>query len=508
MAMTITLYNYSGAYRMVDKSSGLLGGTTLQGDQLDIGQSLSDLSIVIHSTTAPNYNYCYIADLHRYYFIRQIAWLGGTAFQLDLHVDVLYTYKSKYTSMNALIEYSTSGSALEYDPRMNYVDVPVVTRTLGLLYPNFLLDQTQTNIYTAEPMVMIRYYQMPIHTTVQDGFHDNDTVIECAIMPAASFNQFIYYFLNAQNHTEEERVEFGSKIIDVTNVYYINSYRLSQATTPVQAITIRTPHKPAGITFSIADSGANYIYILNTPADVGAIGYSLVAGGTVANATFWDVNGNYTTKLPYIGEITIVPSKMGISAATSLYYAVAIDPYNAQYIITPTDKADGTGTWYFENEQRVQIKTSNAFPIDTSVDNGLIRKIQTCINGTTNVLTNIVDGGGLLPIASNIFGGTEQWRSIDASEAAHYKYNGEFNGAAEWTPVDTKRLVNTSVIVPPDTNHNAYWSAYGKPDHEMRYLYDLTGYAKIEQIHMRYMDTATKNEVDELEKLLKDGVIF
>ena len=114
----------------------------------------------------------------------------------------------------------------------------------------------------------------------------------------------------------------------------------------------------------------------------------------------------------------------------------------------------------------------------------------------------------MLPIFSNILGTVGQMQSVDAAEATHYKYTGEFSGAAEWTPADTNYLVNTSVIVPPDTNSAAYWSAYGKPDHEMRYLYDLTGYAQIEQIHMRYMDTATKSEIDELETLLKSGVIF
>lgn len=504
----LTLYNYSDAIKRVNKSAYLGTGTAKTGDQLENDQSLLDLSIIIENSTAPTYNYCRIQELNRYYFIENVVWLGGNAWQLDLHVDVLFTYYTKFTTMNALVAYSTSGSALEYDQRMNYEDQPIVTRTLGNLYPNFLLDQTATNNYTADPFVMIRYYQMPIRTSVQDGNHDTDSVIECAIMPAASFNQFIYYYLTAQNHTEAERVEFGSKIIDITNVYYISEYRLSQATTRVQSITIRTPTKPDGISFSIADSGANYIYIINTPADVGALGYALVQGGTIAAATYWDVNGQYITKIPYIGEFTFIPAKAGIKTAETIYYVIAIDPYNAQYVITPTDKSDGTGVWYFENEQHVNIKTTNAFPIDTSVDNAQMRKVQLAIDSTAKVLTSIVDGGGMLGIASDVLGASSNWQSIDASEAAHYKYTGEFAGAAEWTPADTKRLVNTSVIVPPDTNYNAFWTAYGKPDHEMRYLYNLTGYAQIEQVHMRYMDTATKTEIDELNALLKQGVIF
>ena len=141
-----------------------------------------------------------------------------------------------------------------------------------------------------------------------------------------------------------------------------------------------------------------------------------------------------------------------------------------------------------------------------SVDNASLKKIQLTLGGLVRLRD--VDKTGAAGWGVAALGDYMAGKQIDASEAAHYKYTGEFAGAAEWTPADTKRLVNTSVIVPPDTNSAAYWSAYGKPDHEMRYLYDLTGYAQIEQIHMRYMDTATKSEIDELETLLKSGVIF
>lgn len=502
----LKLYNYSDAIKRVNKSSVLpVVYTSLTGDQVDEVQSLSDVEIIIASVNAPTFNYCYIQEYNRYYFITNITWICGTAFQLSMHVDVLFTYYSKFTTMNALIAYSTSGSALEFDPRLNYVDQPVVTRTLGNLYPNFLLDQTPTNIYTVDPFVMVRYYDLPPRTGGGVN-HDNETTIGCAFMSLATFNAFIDRYLDTNTLDENKRVDFGSKIIDVSNVYYLSQYRLSQATTGQSDLTIRTPKYPAGITVSLSGAGVGNIYVINTPAKVGALGYALVQGGTIAAATNWDVNGQYITKIPYIGEFTLIPAKAGIKTAATIYYAIAIDPYNAQYIVTPTDKDDGTGVWYFENIQHINIKTSNAFPVDLSVDNASLKKMQLTLGGLVRL--GGVDKIGALGWAQGALGDYIAGKQIDASEAAHYKYTGDFNGASEWTPADTKRLVNTSVIVPPDTNSTAYWSAYGKPDHEMRYLYDLTGYAQIEQIHMRYMDTATKSEIDELETLLKSGVIF
>ncbi len=501
----LTLYNYSDAIKRVNKTAYLGTGTAKTGDQLENDQSLLDLSIIIDNSTAPTYNYCHIQELNRYYFIENVVWLGGNAWQLDLHVDVLFTYYSKFTTMNALVAYSTSGSALEYDPRMNYVDQSVVTRTAGNLYPNFLLDQSATNSYTADPFVMIRYYDLPPRTAGGVN-HDNETTIGCAFMSLATFNAFIDRYLDNNILDENKRVDFGSKIIDVTNVYFLSQYRLSQATIGQSDLTIRTPKYPAGLTVSLSGAGVGNIYVINTPAAVGALGYALVQGGTIAAATNWDVNGQYITKIPYIGECSFIPAEAGIKTAETIYYAIAIDPYNAQYVITPTDKSDGTGVWYFENTQHINIKTSNAFPVDLSVDNASLKKIQLTLGGIVRLRD--VDKSGAAGWGVAALGDYMAGKQIDASEAAHYKYTGEFAGAAEWTPADTKRLVNTSVIVPPDTNYNAYWTAYGKPDHEMRYLYDLTGYAQIEQVHMRYMDTATKTEIDELEALLKQGVIF
>lgn len=500
----LTLYNYNNANNKIDKSGFLTVGTALTGDQIDEQQTLTDVEIIIKSTATPTFNYCRISEFNRYYFIENITWLGGTAFQLSLHVDVLYTYAANINALTAYVDFSLLGSSLEYDPRMNYVDQPVVTRTLGSLYPNFLLDAGGSNIYSASPMVMIRYYDLPERTGGGDD-HDDDTTVSCAFMLLATFNALIDRYLNPNVLNENQRVDFGSKIIDVSNVYYINQYRLSQATIGYSDLTIRTPKYPAGITLSLSGAGVGDIYVINTPASVGALGYALVQGGTIATPTYWAVGGQYITKMPYIGEFTFEPATAGIKTAETIYYAVAIDPYNAQYIVTPTNRNDGTGTWYFESEQHVAIKTGNAFPIDISIDNANIRKIQLAIGGI--VKTAAAPETGALMWAHGALGDYMSGQKIDAADAAHYKYTGEFNGAAEWTPADTKRLVNTSVIVEPDTSYSSFWSEFGRPDHEIRTLSALTGYYKIREVNMRGFSTATKSEVNEIEKLLKAGVI-
>ena len=42
-----------------------------------------------------DFNYCYISDFDRYYFVKSITLLTGQRIQIDLSVDVLMTYKEE-----------------------------------------------------------------------------------------------------------------------------------------------------------------------------------------------------------------------------------------------------------------------------------------------------------------------------------------------------------------------------------------------------------------------------
>lgn len=50
-----------------------------------------------------DYNYCYIAQFKRYYFIRDIKNMTGGRVQIDMHVDVLKTYKASILDSQQLI---------------------------------------------------------------------------------------------------------------------------------------------------------------------------------------------------------------------------------------------------------------------------------------------------------------------------------------------------------------------------------------------------------------------
>lgn len=68
--------------------------------------SILNPSIIILSNSAsiPTYNYMYISDLGRYYFIDDVVSLNNNRWEIRGHVDVLETYKSGILAQSAVIK--------------------------------------------------------------------------------------------------------------------------------------------------------------------------------------------------------------------------------------------------------------------------------------------------------------------------------------------------------------------------------------------------------------------
>ena len=101
--MTIKLYTNHSDKIVVDKSITQIGSDmtgTLRADC-----SIIDPVIKVESNVGSNLtscNYAYISEFGRYYYINNIV-CSGNLFELQMHVDVLMTYKSGIRSNNAVV---------------------------------------------------------------------------------------------------------------------------------------------------------------------------------------------------------------------------------------------------------------------------------------------------------------------------------------------------------------------------------------------------------------------
>lgn len=103
MSMTIKLYHNDSDKRTVNKTltnEGSLAGATIIDDTTILNPRLKvrDNGIIM-----VQYNYCYIADFKRYYYITNITVSNGYII-IDCKVDVLMSYANEIKACNAVIK--------------------------------------------------------------------------------------------------------------------------------------------------------------------------------------------------------------------------------------------------------------------------------------------------------------------------------------------------------------------------------------------------------------------
>ena len=112
--MTVIFYTYNGIKNKINKtlSSGLTINDVIIQNDFDITNF--DL-LIKNSNFNLEYNYCFIPDLNRYYFIENIEKMNGSIYKIRITVDVLKSFSSQIENINAIITKSEN-------PDNNFVD--------------------------------------------------------------------------------------------------------------------------------------------------------------------------------------------------------------------------------------------------------------------------------------------------------------------------------------------------------------------------------------------------
>lgn len=101
MSLSVTLYNSTSPVEKIGKT--LTAGGTYSCSLKDTTSVLNPVIIVRTSDPVYNYNYVYIQEFGRYYFINDIKSVNNNVWEISAHVDVLETYKDAILSNTAVI---------------------------------------------------------------------------------------------------------------------------------------------------------------------------------------------------------------------------------------------------------------------------------------------------------------------------------------------------------------------------------------------------------------------
>lgn len=113
--MQISLFTCRCENERVDKTSYLFDRFPLDGT-LRNDSSVIDPVILIEKTNPqkPIYNYLYIEEFRRYYFINDWVSVRNKVWELHAHVDVLFTWRENIKQCKAVIDKSESSGYANY----------------------------------------------------------------------------------------------------------------------------------------------------------------------------------------------------------------------------------------------------------------------------------------------------------------------------------------------------------------------------------------------------------
>ena len=112
--MTVIFYKYNDIKNKINKT--LSGGLTVNDVIMHNDFDITSFELLIkNSDFNSEYNYCYIQDLGRYYFIDSVERMNGTIYKIRVSVDVLKSFSSQIENINAIITKSEN-------PDDNFVD--------------------------------------------------------------------------------------------------------------------------------------------------------------------------------------------------------------------------------------------------------------------------------------------------------------------------------------------------------------------------------------------------
>ena len=146
MAVSVTFYNCGDDKRVMSKT--LTTGISASAELYDPTSLINPRLRVGYNTNLLGYNYMYISQFGRYYFINNITTDSGGALIIEGEVDVLQTYKTEISALSAIVvrgaRKNQSGSN-----RSTWIEDPRLPIQSGRAVKAILFENSDLNIDTA-----------------------------------------------------------------------------------------------------------------------------------------------------------------------------------------------------------------------------------------------------------------------------------------------------------------------------------------------------------------------
>lgn len=492
------------------------------------------------ASTVTTYNYAYIVDLRRYYFIADYKIVNNKLVELSLKVDVLKTYSTEIKALPAFVE----RNEYEYDELIEDVQMPTVftkTQTQQVL-PS---DSTCVNFtdYTAENSRFICVTALVASDsvtldTVPDLMFDYPNVW-------ATPNDCLIYLTTTVANTKPTgnlmttansprgsvlapkpllaftyllTVDDYQKMCNVLMAHEnVKTYIYGVVAMPYIQASDYTEPTPYLMDMIIGDVKCGFKCPISRRA--ASTKYIIHKRGTfpIRPASYLDIEPykRYSLFLPYVGKVDLPSSlipRVDVDASREfiIYYAANLMTGAGCCYVRFYGNKSACMTFECQLGMQLAVDSSNQLELNN-------QRKTAAINGTLGFLSSLfaigIGGatgnplamaGGVLTAARTI--GSLVSTNINLVDRADVHFvNTEFEA------YDTNKeayLIEThtsKVIGNQDMDDFAH--QFGRPLRQIRVLSTVNGYTVVGTLHLDSF-TATNTEKNEIEQLLKSGVLF
>lgn len=487
--MTVKFYTYTGPANTISKT--LDTATDKTGNSVPGYQDLTAPVIQITHSTVPTFNYAYISDYGKYYFLSPARWISGNVFEYSCTEDTLMTYATAIKAQSGLCRYSMLGSMGLPDPRISFEAKKRVSTSTVTISADY-----RTGWY------VIRYYNVYI----PGGGLAVPKTFCAAFMNETSWQAFLTAY---EALTDENKVIVGNCIIDVSYVRYLATSAV-QNLTSVQHLDFSAQIDPSSIGAGVASvvlsqDASRVAYVCQNHENAATLGRLTINIPTTNTGLYWELDAERNVYVPYIGDFSFKLSDMGIVVPSTVGLRIAYDPFENAYVTLLAPQLSGNYTDILPTMKITKVAASVPFRADNAFTNlGLMRMQMATTAAGAIVGVAMGNPMGLLALPQSV----SQYTQAKLSEATGYRMTGQPGGDPAFTgQVDASVITVTVVAAIPRDGYTAMWTVLGMPDGAWRNLSTLSGYAEVEEIVLNNIN-ASESERNEITRLLAGGVYF
>lgn len=406
------------------------------------------------------YNYCYLVDIGRFYWIDEVISVSNSVLELHCSIDVLATFKTQILSQSSYVLYSSSN----YDDLLTDTRIPMQS------------DSTWT--HDEEDTIFTDY--------------DLDTTVVFATIGAIETDENIYGGYNYYVVTERDWVKFLGKLSNSPGLWDdIKNYFADVADSIIFARRYPIPmseyNKLDPEPVKIAKIEVNFIatrlanlYIHPTPIE-------LTVPNFRSDFLKWEPYTKYMLYFPYVGCVDIPTSEYGKDFLLDYVLNLATGLMNLNVCARNIRNAFNTYT----------SEVGEMLPITTNQTN-----ISSAISAGTGAVAwgagAVMSGSAVMGISAIMMAANAVTSALSTTSKQHGMFGGSRDEKLQTKAVLFKWIRAHAMPITELTE------LYGRPLCRVVQLSTLTGYCKTQEFH--FEGNMHKNIIEKIEEMMDGGV--